>query len=307
MIEKLKVFGREIEQIIKYPLNKRKIDNSIIIPDNAGKSKILINSVPKCGTHLMGKLFGLLGFYDLKLHLLDLSYWDYNQKGNLDKWEPLKGKENFLNPKMIRINCRLAMQLIQSSQYSLAHINYKKSTAETIDSLKIKHVFMIRDPRDVAISFYKHATYKPEKVAPIGCYNYFNSLDNNNERIQAVIKGVPNVMPNIRERYDNKLKWLEEKNICVVKFEDIIGEKGGGTENAQKQTLEKVLDYIEISKTDELYNKIKEQLFGGNTNTFNKGQIGSWKTEFSNEHKTMFKNIAGNILIKLGYEENNNW
>ena len=38
-----------------------------------------------------------------------------------------------------------------------------------------------------------------------------------------------------------------------------------------------------------------------------KGTIGDWKNYFSSKHKEIFKEIAGDILIQLGYEENNDW
>jgi hypothetical protein len=32
-----------------------------------------------------------------------------------------------------------------------------------------------------------------------------------------------------------------------------------------------------------------------------------WKKEFNVEDKILFKKLAGDLLIKLGYEENNDW
>jgi hypothetical protein len=38
-----------------------------------------------------------------------------------------------------------------------------------------------------------------------------------------------------------------------------------------------------------------------------KGVAGDWKTTFTEEDKRVFKEIAGNLLIELGYEEDNDW
>ena len=52
--------------------------------------------------------------------------------------------------------------------------------------------------------------------------------------------------------------------------------------------------------------KIANDLFGG-TWSFRKGSIGSWKQYFTQEHKQAFKEVAGQLLIDLGYEKDLNW
>jgi len=41
--------------------------------------------------------------------------------------------------------------------------------------------------------------------------------------------------------------------------------------------------------------------------TFRSGKTGEWKKHFTDEHKKIFKDVAGDLLVKLGYEENNGW
>ena len=41
--------------------------------------------------------------------------------------------------------------------------------------------------------------------------------------------------------------------------------------------------------------------------TFRKGKTGGWRDHFTQEHKVLFKEIAGDLLIRLGYEHNNDW
>jgi hypothetical protein len=38
-----------------------------------------------------------------------------------------------------------------------------------------------------------------------------------------------------------------------------------------------------------------------------KGIVGDWKNVFTEEDKSGFKEIAGDLLIKLGYEKTNDW
>ena len=41
--------------------------------------------------------------------------------------------------------------------------------------------------------------------------------------------------------------------------------------------------------------------------TFRSGKTGEWKQHFTKEHKKIFKDVAGDLLVKLGYELNYDW
>ena len=41
--------------------------------------------------------------------------------------------------------------------------------------------------------------------------------------------------------------------------------------------------------------------------TFRSGKTGEWKQRFTAEHKRQFKQAAGDLLIRLGYEKDNEW
>jgi hypothetical protein len=40
---------------------------------------------------------------------------------------------------------------------------------------------------------------------------------------------------------------------------------------------------------------------------FRKGIAGDWKNVFTEQDKRVFKAAAGDLLVELGYEENNDW
>ena len=41
--------------------------------------------------------------------------------------------------------------------------------------------------------------------------------------------------------------------------------------------------------------------------TFRKGQPGNWRQHFSEANKALFKEQAGDLLLRLGYETDNDW
>ena len=43
------------------------------------------------------------------------------------------------------------------------------------------------------------------------------------------------------------------------------------------------------------------------SHTFRSGKTGGWKQYFTDEHKKLFNDVAGDLLINLGYETSRNW
>ena len=48
-----------------------------------------------------------------------------------------------------------------------------------------------------------------------------------------------------------------------------------------------------------------DTLFGNRT--FRLGQIGAWRYEFNAQQKALFKEIAGQLVVDLGYEKDLDW
>jgi hypothetical protein len=41
--------------------------------------------------------------------------------------------------------------------------------------------------------------------------------------------------------------------------------------------------------------------------TFRKGKPGNWQEHFTEANKALFKETAGDLLVRLGYEKDNDW
>jgi hypothetical protein len=52
---------------------------------------------------------------------------------------------------------------------------------------------------------------------------------------------------------------------------------------------------------------LAEHIDPGRSPTFRSGRVGGWKEQFSPENKRLFKDVAGELLIRLGYESNLDW
>jgi hypothetical protein len=165
--------------------------------------------------------------------------------------------------------------------------------------------FIYRDPRDMLVSQVFFAT---DMHQGHGMHEYYNSLPDFGERLKAAITGINKdevKMVSVRQRYEGVFQWLEQDNVMCIRFEDLIDNRD--------TTLMSMLD--EVEKTGYVIPTPREQALPvlveaiqpKKSHTFRSGKTGGWKEYFTEEHKSLFKDMAGDLLIKLGYEDNNDW
>jgi hypothetical protein len=72
--------------------------------------------------------------------------------------------------------------------------------------------------------------------------------------------------------------------------------------------MDHLLSRISIPATRQLIlDSLETSINPKKSPTFRSGKTGEWKKHFTEEHKKIFKDVAGDLLIKLGYEKNNDW
>jgi hypothetical protein len=165
--------------------------------------------------------------------------------------------------------------------------------------------FIYRDPRDLLISQVFFATDMHEGH---GMYEYYNSLPDLGERLKVAITGIEKdglKMVSVRERYDGVFQWLEQKNVLCIRFEDMVNNRDA-TLNAMLDEVEKTGYKIPTPREKALAILI-ETIQPKKSRTFRSGKTGGWKNHFTDEHKKLFKDVAGDLVVRLGYEKNNNW
>jgi sulfotransferase 6B1 len=167
-------------------------------------------------------------------------------------------------------------------------------------------IFVYRDPRDMIVS---HVFYASQMHKGHGMYRYYTeTLHTMEERIQAAIQGVDepgSELSPIRTKYEGYLGWLEQPEVLCLRFEDLILDR--------QAALGKILDYLEqrgftptLPRPQEI--KILQQAIAPKkSGTFRKGQPGNWREHFSEANKAFFKENAGDLLLRLGYEKDEAW
>jgi hypothetical protein len=100
-------------------------------------------------------------------------------------------------------------------------------------------------------------------------------------------------------------EWLEQQNVMCIRFEDLI-------ENRQA-TLEAMLDEVESTgykiptPREKALTVLMDSIQPSRSHTFRSGQAGGWREHFTEEHKKLFKDVTGDLLVRLGYEKSNDW
>ena len=166
--------------------------------------------------------------------------------------------------------------------------------------------FILRDPRDVVVSHVHYVTeMEPNHVHHAW---YRDELSNFDERLRTSISGLPDLeipFPDIRGRFDPYMGWLDAPEVLVLFYEDFITHR--------EQTLLRVLNHarsrglkLHVGEQEAL-RVLESAINPRKSPTFRSGKIGKWRESFSDAHKTLFKDVAGDLLIRLGYEKDNDW
>lgn len=240
----------------------------------------VLNSIPKCGTHLLLKCLRLM----------------FEGEGY-----PLPGFTQITQEGIDEAGSRLVK----------GHFVYNVNNVKVVYNNKILSFLMIRDPRDQIVSMQKwvesHPTIWPA-FKDMPCKDIYKLLITNCAPIYSVQFEGPEVnsLTDICSFYQLYLPWQNLDNVLVIKFEDLVGSDGGGSDERQLSILREIANFLDISITYEQLKLIGSRLFG-NKYTFRKGLIGQWKHAFDHEIIGLFKKYAGQLLIDLGYETCFDW
>lgn len=244
-------------------------------------------SIPKSGTHLLSQI--LSGF---------------------SRIAPFSPKEQFigLGPKLNegqrREKLERQVSALRPLDIALAHLPASSDDLKLISAPRFLPYFIFRDPRDVAVSLSHFAAREKEHRL----YAYYSTLRSFDEQLMASIQGVraPGVSArSILRQFQVQTPWMQHPDVCSVRFEDLIENRRVALEGIADHFLRRV-DTVAVSR-DEAVAALEASINPSKSPTFRSGKTGEWKKYFKEEHKSAFKEVAGDLLIRLGYEKTNDW
>lgn len=246
-------------------------------------------SFPKSGTHLLDQI--LLGF-------ANVAPYAKRPHSFYAEYEGESGKKRAPEQALAWLDS------LQSNDVASAHLFARPDAIKKVCLPKFIPYFIFRDPRDVVVS---HVFYVTEMESKHVHHAYYQSLPNFDERLKVSILGRQDTnieFPNIADRFKPYLDWLNHKEVLSIHFEDLI--------NNRIETLTRImnhfLDKVPLPTNRQLIlDSLESAINPTKSPTFRSGKTGEWKKYFKDEHKKIFKEVAGDLLIKLGYEKDNNW
>lgn len=248
-------------------------------------------SFPKSGTHLLTQI--LAGFTRLGPAVVSGLPPVLTFEGESGSPRPLKA-----------ILADLARLLPGDIGYGHLHAGFEVSAALCREG--VAPYFIYRDPRDVVVS---HVFYVTEiNLRHVHHDYYVNELKDFSQRLEVSIQGLPQLavpFPTIRDRFQPYLGWLDRKEVLSLRYEDLLSD--------QQEQLGRVYDhavdrgFVARGERAAAIETVAAAIQPEASPTFRSGQPGGWRQHFTARHKELFKNVAGDLLIRLGYEQNQNW
>lgn len=250
---------------------------------SAVPSNILIASIPKCGTQLLQICINLIS-PEIKFKHAENDHLVITDKD-------VKTKK--------------------------AIIGHALPTAENIERLKkagFKVVFIFRDPRDQAVSMInmvKRKKWFPRLVSKSFDEALSQWIFNTSELYWGINHWINPELKDFKgidDLYHRYFEWTKfgDDFVYVTSYEKLAGAYSGGSSDVQVRELKNIARHIGIDLSHERALELSEQTHG-EIDPNGRKRIGSWRRYFKPHHVEEFKDVAGDLLIDLGYEKNSSW
>ncbi|MBN1306143.1 MAG: hypothetical protein JXA13_17020 [Anaerolineales bacterium] len=263
-------------------------------PEN-GWPILLGMSFPKSGTHLLDQI--LLGFsrvtpFSTRLHSFFAGY------------ENPSGRKRSLEETLSWVGT------LGARDVASAHLFAWPEVVERVVSSDFIPYFIFRDPRDVVVS---HVYYVTDMEQHHVHHQYYRSLPDFEARLRISILGLPDAeveFPDIGGRFKPYMAWLEQASVMPLHFEDFIHSRIAFLNSIVDRFLARVPLRLLTSRgitRAVILAALENSINPGKSPTFRAGRTGEWRRHFTDEHKRIFKETAGDLLIRLEYEQDNDW
>jgi hypothetical protein len=247
------------------------------------------NSKPKSGSHLLLQI--LNGF----TQIMPYKYVEADPVRTIEKEGRRRTNEEILSD----------LQDIPRGVVGWGYVEASPANVAFLCQSQRVNYFIYRDPRDLLVSQVFFATDMHEEH---GMHELYQSLPDFGERLKVAITGIDRdglYMVSVNQRFAGVFEWLGQEHVMCIRFEDLIDNRDA--------TLDAMLDEVESTgykiptSREKALAVLAEAIRPQKSHTFRSGKAGGWREHFTDEHKKLFKDVAGDLLVRLGYEDNNDW
>ena len=285
MIQKVaRRVGIKLSQIGRFP--------NLDLENTGAPTCVIGNALPKCGTYLLNSILKYLDKWaDTGIHLTDACTFDFRNAGRapLIAEPPLDVMRHYAKP----------------GQIYAGHLSWHNGLSKELQRRPfIRHVFMVRDPRDACISYMRYATSHPvfTQVSP-------------NERVRVLME---DFLTSDDDRlfyailryflifnWDPYIPWMSDASTYFIRFEDLYTEVCDAEQVGFGPVLCGLFKHLGYDDAQLNPKEFAAGVLGaGRTSTGEKNKVAQYKRVFKPRHLELIDNEPFQRLLKTwGYEE----
>jgi hypothetical protein len=200
------------------------------------------------------------------------------------------------------------------------HCGYNTEIERYLWHLGVANVFIYRDLRDIAVSQAFHVLSEDDDKMAHPEKGLYKKLPDLESVLYEVICGVTSEetgveYPGVLERWEHYAGWLDVDWTCKIRFEELKADTISVARKVLTHGLHRICGIFGLTPKVVVDNldvvtgwMVSAGKMTAKSPTFRAGRIGDWKTHFTPGLKRTFKDLDTNgWLVRLGYEENNDW
>ena len=270
--------------------------------------RYVINSLPKSGTHLLARVFDLLGFR--KEPDVTLTYGQFadlpRERGPLDPSNDRLPVGVTRTTYVPRAAVSRLLNAVRPGHCVLAHLPFHTEWPRLLEEHGVGIVTIVRDPRDVVVSEIDGVL----KNRANWLHRHFHDrLLTWDERFAAMTEGTVVRQSGFDQQFEplairirKTLPWLEFEGGSLFRFEALVGPRGGGDGTRQITELSRLMRVIDLAggKTPTA-SRVARNAFGKGSKTFNRGKVGRWNDKFTPSQREYWDAALGDLTRQLGY------
>jgi hypothetical protein len=276
--------------------------------------RVLINSLPKSGTHLLAQAVALLGYRE---HF-DIAAAPTPPFLNYREARDALERETVAEPDAPTVavgalaswpvplpSLRRWLEAMPRGGYLLGHLPWNPLLPELLAELDCRSLFILRDPRAVAVSllaFVLNPGTMPQRhflEADLRALPEARRLDFLLEGGPAPLAGMR--IPPFAEWCRALMGWRTAPGCLCLRYEDLVGKAGGGTAEAQGRALERLAGHLglepgqaPLARGAEIYNPAAR--------TFRSSSIDGWRRQLDAAARERLETACAGLCGELGYE-----
>ena len=193
---------------------------------------------------------------------------------------------------------------IKPDKYVTGHAAYSVGLWSILQEKRYKAIQVIRHPAAILSSW---ANYIVEPGYYWNDAHNFLSSISKYERLKFLILGgtiKDSSYFGLRNIFEKANGWFANPEVLTIRFEDLVGAKGGGDDERQFDTIIKISRHIGLENIkDDAIKHIQANLFG-HTSTFRNGTIDAWRENIDDDLVQLLKSqLAGlGCIFDLNYD-----